>query len=130
MKKPPLTNSPCPCGGISYDACCAPYHHGTPAPTAEALMRSRYSAYAMHLEPYLLATWHLDTRPANLDLKDDKARWIGLEIRRHFQDTPDTATVEFVARYKTNGRAQRLHEISRFVREQGQWFYLDGTFQE
>ena len=90
-------------------------------------MRSRYSAYALQLEPYLLATWHPDTRPAALDLAGDPARWIGLEVRRAEQHGDDSATVEFVARCKIAGRAHRLHEISRFVNIDGRWYYLDGV---
>lgn len=117
----------CPCGGISYAACCEPIHHGTSAASAETLMRSRYSAYVMKLEDYLLATWHPDTRPPALDLADDGSKWLGLEVKRH-EESADTAIVEFVARYKIAGRAHRLHEISRFVRENGRWFYVDGVF--
>ncbi|HJV24288.1 MAG TPA: YchJ family protein [Aromatoleum sp.] len=130
MKRPRPTSSPCPCGGSTYAACCAPYHSGTPAPDAEALMRSRYSAYALKLEPYLLATWHRDTRPDVLDLSQDAAQWLGLEVKRHAMSSPESAIVEFIARYKLNGRAHRLHEISRFVRENGQWLYIDGNFPE
>ena len=108
--------------------CCEPCHRGTPAATAEALMRARYSAYVMKLETYLLATWHLDTRPAALDLAHDQAKWLGLEVKRQQQESSEQATVEFVARYKLAGRAHRLHEISRFVRENGHWFYVDGVF--
>lgn len=93
-------------------------------------MRSRYSAYVLKLEPYLLATWHPDTRPASLDLAQDDTRWLGLAVKRHVADSATSAIVEFVARYKIDGRAHRLHEISRFVREDGQWFYVDGTFPE
>jgi SEC-C motif-containing protein len=97
------------------------------APNAEALMRSRYSAYVLGLEPYLLATWHLDTRPAALDLAQDApTQWLGLAVKRHETSDAAHAIVEFVARYKVNGRAYRLHETSRFVRENGQWLYLDG----
>jgi SEC-C motif-containing protein len=123
------TSSACPCGGISYTACCEPLHRGSPASAAAALMRSRYSAYVMKLENYLLATWHPDTHPAMLDLADDNTKWLGLEIKRQ-QESGDTAVVEFVARYKVAGRAHRLHEISRFVREDGQWFYVDGEFPQ
>lgn len=119
---------PCPCGsGLGYDACCRPLHDGAPAPDAERLMRSRYSAYALQLEPYLLATWHPETRPAALDLAGDPARWIGLEVRRAEQFADNSATVEFVARCKIAGRATRLHEISRFVKIDGRWCYLDGA---
>lgn len=125
---------PCPCGlAAPLAQCCGRYHAGDAAPTAEALMRSRYSAYVLGLRDYLLATWHPTTRPEQLDL-DDAPRWLGLEVKRAVQKNPDnaafdpgpTATVEFVARYKIGGRAHRLHEISRFVREDGAWYYLDG----
>ena len=89
-------------------------------------MRSRYSAYVLKLADYLLATWHQSTRPATLDLETDK--WLGLEVKNHTEESPDRATVEFVARYKIDGRAHRLHEISRFVRVEGRWFYVDGDF--
>ncbi len=91
-------------------------------------MRSRYSAYLLKLEAYLLATWHASTRPAELDLVADKMKWIGLEVKKHLRESNDRAIVEFVARYKVGGRAGRLHEISRFVREDGKWFYVDGEF--
>jgi SEC-C motif-containing protein len=92
-------------------------------------MRSRYSAYVLGLEPYLLATWHASTRPTALDLdKETSPRWLGLDIKRHQATGPDSAVVEFVARYKTGGRAHRLHEVSRFVREDGRWYYVDGEF--
>ena len=120
----------CPCGGGHYDSCCGRWHRGAPAPTAAELMRSRYSAYAMGLSDYLAATWHPRTRPPLSELQEDgAARWLGLELRSA-QEHGDEATVEFVARYKTGGRAHRLHEVSRFLREQGRWFYLDGTFPE
>jgi SEC-C motif-containing protein len=93
-------------------------------------MRSRYSAYVLGLEDYLLATWHPSTRPATLDLADDNPKWIGLDLKKHAAGSADSATVEFVARYRIGGRAHRLHEVSRFVREDGRWFYLDGEFVE
>jgi len=120
----------CPCGATDYAACCCRYHGGVAAPDAAALMRSRYSAYVLKLEAYLLATWHPGTRPAALDLAADNARWLGLEVKKHDAESADRATVEFVARYKTGGRAHRLHEISRFVREEGRWFYVDGEFPD
>jgi len=122
--------SPCPCGGANYDSCCGRYHGGMPTPDAASLMRSRYSAYALKLEDYLLATWHPKTRPASLDLADDNTKWIGLEVKKHLVESVDRATVEFVARYKVGGRAHRLHEISRFVKEDGRWFYVDGEYVE
>jgi SEC-C motif-containing protein len=119
----------CPCGSNKpYLACCSLYVEGNaPAPNAEALMRSRYTAYTLLREDYLLATWHTSTRPTSLDLAADTAtKWIGLEVKRHEQQDTDHAIVEFVARYKVNGRAHHLHEVSRFVREDGRWFYVDG----
>ena len=122
----------CYCGSCKAATdCCQPYIDGTrPAPTAEALMRSRYVAYGLGLEPYLLVTWHPSTRPASLDFdKEAPLNWIGLEIKRHEQQGEDRAIVEFVARYKNGGRAFRLHETSRFVREDGGWFYVDGDIK-
>jgi SEC-C motif-containing protein len=119
----------CPCGSTKiYPVCCAPYVEGRElAPTAEALMRSRYTAYTQQREDYLLATWHSTTRPSTLGLKEDvQTKWLGLEVKRHEQQDAEYAIVEFVARYKVNGRAQRLHEVSRFVREEGKWLYVDG----
>ena len=121
--------SSCPCGSsASLDACCGLYlSRQANAPTAEALMRSRYSAFALGNEPYLLATWHASTRPPALHLASGSAtKWIGLEVKRTETTGSDTATVEFVARSKTGGRAQRLHEVSRFVQEDGKWSYLNG----
>jgi SEC-C motif-containing protein len=89
-------------------------------------MRSRYTAYVFGLEDYLLATWSPATRPAALDLANASPRWLGLKIARHEQTGPDSAIVEFEARYKERGRPHSLHEISRFVREEGRWFYVDG----
>lgn len=121
---------PCPCGNGNkeYAECCGRYlDGGETAPTAEALMRSRYAAYTLGRENYLLATWHASTRPTSLELVNEPSKkWLGLEVQRHKQPQPDRATVEFVARYKVGGRAQRLHEISRFVREAGRWLYVDG----
>ena len=147
---PTRSTSPCPCGGPAFDTCCGPYLAGAALPpTAETLMRSRYTAFVRKDEPYLLATWHLSTRPQEqLIDQDEPIRWLGLEIksalrlRQRKAELPDSPeqnldhdTVEFVARFKIGGRAQRLHEVSRFVREPGpdgvpRWFYLDGSFPE
>ena len=124
-----MTKTLCPCGsGQPLAACCGPLHLGQrAATTAEALMRSRYSAYTLGLTGYLLATWHPSTRPAELDLAAPPIpRWIGLTVREQRSTGPDSAEVEFVARYRIGGRAQRLHERSRFVREDGRWYYVDG----
>jgi SEC-C motif-containing protein len=121
--------NPCPCGSTkNYCHCCALYIESNQlAPTAEALMRSRYTAYTLALENYLLATWHPSTRPDALGLAEEAAtKWLGLEVKRHKQEDSDHAIVEFIARYKVHGRSHRLREISRFVREEGRWFYVDG----
>ncbi|RVU47138.1 YchJ family protein [Rubrivivax rivuli] len=121
---------PCPCGsGLPYPACCGPWHGGElhlQAPTAEALMRSRYSAYVREDAAYLLATWHPRTRPAEPFNFEPGLRWLGLEVKQHRITGADSAEVTFVARSKLGGRAHRLHERSRFVREDGRWFYVDG----
>ncbi|BBP01698.1 YchJ family protein [Sulfuriferula nivalis] len=118
----------CPCGsGVYLVDCCGCYIAGMAAQTAEQLMRSRYTAYAIKNEAYLLATWHLRTRPRFLD--EDEAKWLGLKIVKHQQQDDTHAVVEFIARYKISGRAYRLHEISQFVFEEGRWFYLDGVLR-
>jgi SEC-C motif-containing protein len=123
---------PCPCGsGRSYAECCARWHAGDAAPTAEALMRSRYCAYVLRLADYLKATWHPDARPAELDLDETPApKWIGLSILASGEISDAEAFVEFVARYKLGGRAHKLHEKSRFRRIEGRWYYLDGEFPD
>jgi len=125
------TLTPCPCGHIAgYAQCCRPLHEGALAATAEQLMRSRYSAYVLKREDYLLASWHANTRPTSLGLNTQQPAptWLGLSIKRH-ETANDTALVEFVARLRYGGgKAQRMHEISHFVREHGQWFYVDGEF--
>ncbi|WP_018412112.1 YchJ family protein [Methyloversatilis thermotolerans] len=119
----------CVCGsGRAGTDCCARYHAGEVAPTPEALMRSRYSAYVHDRRDYLLATWHPDTRPVELPPPEPGLRWLGLEVRRSSLQDADHGTVEFVARSKLGGRAHRMHETSRFVREHGRWYYLDGDF--
>ena len=90
-------------------------------------MRSRYSAYVLELLDYLLATWHASSAPGDLELPPVK--WLGLEVR-YAQSAGDAGVVEFVARCKEGGRAQRMHETSRFVREDGRWYYIDGQMAE
>jgi SEC-C motif-containing protein len=121
----------CPCGsGKAYVHCCGHYLDADLHPTtAEALMRSRYVAYGQARTAYLQRTWHASTRPANLVLADHAAtKWQGLAIVHIEAGGPgdETGVVEFVARYKVAGKATRLHEVSRFVKQDGQWFYLDG----
>ena len=130
------TDHPCPCGrlnarkqALGFANCCGLYINNfasTPAPDAEALMRSRYSAFVLQRADYLLATWHSSQRPANIEF-DAAAKWLGLEVRQHRVIDAPHAEVEFVARQKSPASpAIRLHERSRFVREDGRWYYLDG----
>ena len=130
-------DTPCLCGRaqrgrpLVWSACCGRYvdaWDAHPAPDAEALMRSRYSAYVLGRADYLVATWHPSTRPAALEL-DPGIKWLGLEVRAHRPLGPDWAEVEFVARSRSLGRGQRLHEVSRFVREGGRWYYVDGDIR-
>jgi len=148
MSKKSAAPAGCPCGGPSFAACCGPYIDGAAIPpTAETLMRSRYTAYGLRNEPYLLATWHASTRPTERIVDpDEPLQWLGLEVKSTLRlrqrkaeiapqiIDPNRDTVEFVARFKVNGRAQRLHEISNFVREPAEggprWFYVDGSFPE
>lgn len=130
-----ISPTPCPCGsGHDYTACCGPsLEEGIPAATALALMRSRYVAYVQGNDAYLLATWHPSTRPETLDTDTDgPVKWLGLKILGcEAGGTSDhVGWVEFVARYKTGGRGHRLHERSRFRREDGRWYYVDGVFPE
>ncbi|MFC8516871.1 YchJ family protein [Streptomyces sp. NPDC057257] len=117
----------CPCGlAETYERCCGRFHRGeAAAPTAEALMRSRYSAFVKRNEQYLLRTWHPRTRPATLDL-DPGARWTGLEILATTDGSAfhGTGTVTFRASF----RGGALHERSRFERVDGAWVYVDGEF--
>ena len=120
----------CPCGtGLPYAECCGPLHDGTTtAGTAEQLMRSRYSAFALGDPAYLLATWHTSTRPRTLEL-DPAVRWTGLDVLATTGGTLLAAegTVEFRAHHLAGGSAGDQHERSRFVREDGAWRYLDGV---
>ncbi|UUU35067.1 YchJ family metal-binding protein [Streptomyces sp. CA-210063] len=117
----------CPCGlREAYESCCGRYHTGAAsAPTAEALMRSRYSAFVVRDEAYLLRTWHPRTRPASVDF-DTTMRWTGLEILDTHDGSPfhTTGTVTFRASF----RGGSMHERSRFERVDGAWVYRDGEF--
>jgi SEC-C motif-containing protein len=132
MKRPPDTSAqqPCPCGSnLRLADCCGAVIAGRrAADTAVALMRSRYTAYVLGDTDYLQRSWHPGTRPARLAL-DNEPKWLGLRILAVEAGGPGdgTGSVEFVARYKVGGRARRLHEISRFERQDGCWYYVDGT---
>jgi SEC-C motif domain protein len=129
---------PCPCGRVDarkrpvpFVRCCGPLladHAQRPAPDAEALMRSRYTAFVLEDAEYLLATWHPSTRPAEVGFEPG-IKWLGLDVREHAVLDATHAEVEFVARSRVAGRAHRLHERSRFVCEDGRWFYVDGEMK-
>jgi SEC-C motif-containing protein len=134
MKTAP-ERQPCFCGRLdargrplAFAACCGRWladFDASPAPDAEALMRSRYCAFVLQDADYLLATWHAGTRPGELSFEPG-AKWLGLDVRGHSVIDADHAEVEFIARYRQGGRAVRLHERSRFVREEGRWYYVNG----
>ncbi len=120
----------CPCGsGELYEKCCGVFHSGQAVPeTPEQLMRSRYSAYVKRETDYILNTWHESARPASMELDED-VQWLGVTINDASQDG-DEGFVEYIARFKHRGKGQRLHERSRFVREDGCWFYIDGQYYD
>lgn len=125
-------NQPCPCGSErAYGGCCGRFLGTECLPgSAEHLMRSRYVAYMLEDETYLLATWHPDSRPSRLHFERDASpKWLGLTIKRSVDIDDANALVEFVARYKINGRAFRLHETSRFELIDGRWYYRDGEIE-
>lgn len=127
------SNMLCPCeSGEPYEQCCGPFLAGVKLPsTAKSLMRSRYAAYVLDNTAYILSSWHPSTRPDSIpDYGPSKAKWTSLQIVECVAgDVSDVdGRVTFVARYKINGKAGRIHENSRFVKEQNRWFYVDGTF--
>lgn len=124
----------CPCGrldakkrALDYVSCCGRYlDSAEPAPDAQTLMRSRYSAFVLERVDYLLATWHPDHRPDTLDFDVD-VKWLGLQVQNHIVKDEHHAQVSFIARQRDrSGRAIRLQERSRFVCEAGRWYYVDG----
>jgi SEC-C motif-containing protein len=121
----------CPCNSTKeLEACCGPLLADAKlAPTAEALMRSRYTAYVLENYAHVLRTCHATTRPAEEEFAGGKAvDWCGLEIR-HTEaggEGDDEGIVEFVASYRAQGAILGLHERASFVKEDGQWFYVDG----
>lgn len=136
MKMPP-TSKDCPCGRVHqgrplmYPDCCGRLlDTDALAPDAECLMRSRYSAFVLERRDYLLRTWHASRRPDSLEF-DPGVKWLGLEVRQHRVLDESHAEVEFIARQKpADAPAARLHERSRFVLENGVWYYLEGDFQK
>lgn len=123
-------STPCPCeSGHALDLCCGPALEGLTLPSnAEALMRSRYTAYVNRDASYLLTSWHPQTRPPHIEF-DPNQNWLGLRIKDVRHGAVESE-VEFVARFKTDGRGHRLHERSRFVFEDDRWYYIDGEIQD
>ena len=122
-------SDPCPCGGGAYGQCCGPYLSGAAhAPTAEALMRSRFTAYSRGEYAYLSATGPGLTDPASIERSSAGMRWTRLQVLRTEAGGPDddTGVVEFVAHARRVGRPHRLHEVSRFERRNGRWRYIEG----
>lgn len=118
----------CPClSGNPYGECCGPLHAGAAAPTAERLMRSRFSAFALGLPEYLVESWHPSTRPASVDL-DPAQRWPRLDVLSTNAGGPFDAqgSVAFRAWWRTDTERGTLEETSRFVRERSRWYYVDG----
>ncbi|MDI1465838.1 YchJ family protein [Catellatospora sp. KI3] len=125
--RPHSADQPCPCGyGPPYAECCGRWHGSTdPAPTAELLMRSRYSAFALGDAAYLLRTWHPRTRPRRLDLSDSP-RYTRLEVLETTGGSmfETEGRVRFAAHYVDGGQPGVLREHSTFVREHGHWLYV------
>ena len=122
--------TPCPCGsGTAYGACCGPLHDGAPAATAEALMRSRYTAYVRGAIDYLVETHDGEVDRAGIETWARESRWLGLEIVavERGGERDDEGMVEFIARGQSRGQPFAHHERSRFRRVAGRWRYLDGT---
>jgi SEC-C motif domain protein len=124
-----MTDQRCPCRKKSettaYGACCGRFHAGLAVPeTAEQLMRSRYAAFATRNARYLLDTWHVSRRPERFEFEGG-VEWYMLKVHAHTAQG-DTATVAFSARSRLRNRTHELRETSRFVREDGRWFYVDG----
>lgn len=125
-----MTETPsCPCGSQKpYDSCCGRYHAGEPAPTPEALMRSRFSAFVQNRVDYLLSTWHPSTRPESLDLTNSP-NWAGLSILESGA-SGEEGHVHFKAYYRAGEQWRFLEERSTFVRESGRWFYVSGKTRD
>ena len=117
----------CPClSGLPYAECCEPRHRGeSDAPTAEQLMRSRFSAFAVGDAAFLKATWHPSTRPAVLEL-DPELRWYRLDILDRTAGGPldSRGEVEFEAFWRSPDARGSQRERSSFVRDGGRWYYV------
>lgn len=124
----PSDDAVCPCGRRAFRQCCAPVLAGAAASTAEDLMRSRYTAFAIGDVAHLARSWHPRTRPAEIEL-DAATRWEGLEVLETVAGGAgdDAGEVRFRARWSDDGRRGALVERSRFVRRAGRWVYLDAA---
>lgn len=127
-KNPNYPNCPCQKNtNLEYLNCCGLYIDQEQIPIdAEILMRSRYTAYVMENQEYLLHTWHPSKRPTQLNFEPTK--WLGLTVHSHIQSDEAHAQVTFTARYKVNGKAFKMHECSSFIKENDQWLYVDGDY--
>ena len=129
-----MSSALCPCGsGAPLDSCCGRYHAGLAAPSAEALMRSRYSAYVLELVDYLVGTT-LPAQQAALDRESIRqwsaqSTWLGLEVKRAEQmaGNPEHAWVTFEAHWRDADAAHSHEERSAFVRHDQRWYFIDPT---
>ncbi len=127
LRRRPTDAAPCPCGGGAFGACCGPILDGQAAGTAEQLMRSRYTAFAVRDRTHLARTWHPATRPDDLEA-DGPEEWTGLTVVRAAGGANDaTGIVEFRARWRSGSDSGELHEVSRFTRLRGRWLYVGGV---
>ncbi len=121
----------CPCGSnIPFSTCCKPiFADHAKAKTAEQLMRSRYTAFTMDENAYLLSSWAKETRPEKMDTKETPVQWIGLDVESSEKGeiTDSEGTVTFIAHFIVTSRLCHLREKSRFIKEDNKWFYLDGV---
>ncbi len=118
----------CPCNPTElYENCCKVFHYGVSPDTAEKLMRSRYSAYVLKLEDYLLKTWHPSKKPKKLDLQGDDTKWLGLQIvsTKKGQARDFEGQVEFIASFEQDGKKLKMQECSKFVKRSGAWLYKE-----
>lgn len=124
--------SECPCySGLMFGQCCAPYLSGAGIPpTAESLMRSRFAAFRLRNADYVKQTWDAINRPKHLNFDKDERRWSTLEIIETVggAEQDDRGVVEFKAKYELGDDTYLFHEVSRFCKHDGRWFYLDATF--
>lgn len=127
-------SQPCPCGSAQeYSVCCQPYLAGEQlAPDPSRLMRSRYTAFVLHKAEYLIQTWHpsCGAQAFRQQIEDGftATHWLGLTLFEHaYGENGNEGFVSFVARFSEQGKNGAIIERSRFLKENGQWYYIDGT---